>query len=142
MNKLVKKCGVILMSGVLLTSSFGLNKNCAKAQDVGGITATASLTDGRNSETTKATLSIQNGPALDLTGEARIYYRFGTRGYYSTSGRGTLYATSYSRSVRTTHTPATVYMCYGYYKVTHNYTTWNPTKTIGSKVSGVVYNAN
>lgn len=142
MNKLVKKCGVVLMSGVLLTSSFGVNKNCAKAQNVGGITATASLTDGRKSQTTKATLTIQNGPALDLTVEARIYYRFGTKGYYSTSGSSTVCATSYSRSVTTKHTPATVDMCYGKYRVVYNYTTWNPTKTIGSRVSGVTYNVN
>lgn len=142
MNKLVKKYGILLMSGMLLTSAFGGNKNCAYAQDVGGITAKATLTDGRDSEKTKATLKITNGPALDLTVEARIYYRFGTKGYYSTSGSSTLCATSYSKSVTTKHTPATVDMCYGKYKVAYNSTTWNPTKTIGSKVSGVTYNAN
>lgn len=140
MKKHIKKYGVLLMSGVLLGSSILGGAKVVKAENVGGITAVASLTDGRTSQTTKATLKIQNGPAVDLTVEARIYYRFGTRGYYCTSGVKTMCATSFSKSVSTKHTPATVDMCLGNYSVTYCNSSWSPTKTIGKCKNDVTYN--
>ena len=126
------------MSGMLLASGFGGSTKAVKAQDVGGITVQAYLTDGRDSEQTTATLTIINGPARDLTVEARIYYRFGTGAYYRKNS-STKQAQSHSRTIATKHTPATVDMCYGKYKVTNSTETWQPTKTIGAKVSGVTY---
>ena len=137
-KKLVKKCGVLLMAGVILASGIGVNKNYAHAQNVGGITVNATLSDGRKTEKTTGTLIVSNGPARELSVEARIYYRFNQTGY-DVEGPRSSYATRYSVTSKSQRTPVTVDMCYGKYKVSYNSVTWDPIKTIGARKAGVNY---
>lgn len=138
-KKLAQKCGVLLMSGVILASSIGVNKNYAHAQNVGGITVNATLSDGRKTEKTTGTLIVSNGPARELSVEARIYYRFNQTGYYHVEGPRSSYATRYSVTSKSQRTPVTVDMCYGKFRVRYNSVTWDPIKTIGAKKAGVNY---
>lgn len=138
-KKLVKKCGVLLMAGVILASGIGVNKNYAHAQNVGGITVNATLSDGRKTEKTTGTLIVSNGPARELSIETRIYYRFDKKAYYHVEGPRSSYATRYSVTSKSQRTPVTVDMCYGKYKVSYNSVTWDPIKTIGARKAGVNY---
>ncbi len=138
-KKLVKKCGVLLMAGVILASGIGVNKNYAHAQNVGGITVNATLSDGKKTEQTTGTLIVSNGPARELSIETRIYYRFDKKAYYHVEGPRSSYATRYSVTSKSQRTPVTVDMCYGKYKVSYNSVTWDPIKTIGARKAGVNY---
>lgn len=138
-NKLLKKCSVFFMASALLVSGFGANKTFAHAQNVGGITVNATLSDGRKTEKTTGTLIVSNGPARELSVETRIYYRFNKTGYYHVEGPKTSCATRYSVTSKSKRTPVTVDMCYGKYSVSYNSVTWDPIKTIGSKKTGVNY---
>jgi hypothetical protein len=138
-NKLLKKCSVFFMAGALLVSGFGANKTFAHAQNVGGITVNATLSDGRKTEKTTATLIVSSGPPQGLSVEARIYYRFNKKAYYHVEGPKASYAPRYSVTSRAQRTPVTVDMCYGKYRVSYNSVTWEPIKTIGSKKTGVNY---
>lgn len=138
-KKLAQKCGVLLMSGVILASSIGVNKNYAHAQNVGGITVNATLSDGRKTEKTTGTLIVSNGPAQELSIQTRIYYRFNKKAYYHEEGPKSSCATRYSVTSRAQRTPVTVDMCYGKYRVSYNSVTWEPIKTIGSKKTGVTF---
>ena len=127
------------MAGVILASGIGVNKNYAHAQNVGGITVNATLSDGRKTEKTTGTLIVSNGTARELSVEARIYYRFNQTGYYHVEGPRSSYATRYSVTSKSQRTPVTVDMCYGKFRVRYNSVTWDPIKTIGAKKAGVNY---
>lgn len=136
MKKTILRRGVGVAMAFAMVLSLAGNSSVAHAKSqegkVDGVSVKATVTDGRSSGKTKATLTVTNGPALGLQVESRIYYRFGEFAFYVTSEQQTRTATSFSLTATKGHAGAEVDQCRGIFRTRYMDGVWDPTINIGT----------
>lgn len=138
-RKGLKRLGTAAMATTIAIASVFGTSQVTHAQDVGGITVTFNVNLKKAKEQGTATMAITNGPSRDLQVQAWVYYRWGTKAYYTTSGEKTVTATSHTQTATARHSGGIIDYAKGKGKVSYNSVTWTPSDNEGELVSGKTY---